>query len=242
MRDGQYFMETNFRVSDTFWSFFQSRGAVETFGFPVSRQFGFLGCQVQIFQRLITQQCANSTAIALINMLDPEIFPYTVVNSSVFPGSDDSIKAKTPVPGSPGYDQAISQFVQDTAPDTFDGQPVNFFQTFNSTGGLEIWGAPISNPAYDPGNHQFIYQRFQRGIMHYTVGQGTRGILLADYLKAIMLGPTLAQQKGASLPADLNEESKNSVYHTQYCPGATGWLCRPQDMAGSDLTFAFEAG
>jgi len=78
--------------------------------------------------------------------------------------------------------------------------------------------------------------------MHYTVGQGTRGILLADYLKAIMLGPTLAQQKGASLPADLNEESKNSAYHTQYCPGATGWLCRPQDMAGSDLTYAFEAG
>jgi hypothetical protein len=241
-RDAQYFNETMFRVSDTFWSFFQSRGAIETFGFPVSRQFGFLGCQVQIFQRLITQQCANSSAIALINMLDPEIFPYTVVNSSVFPAADDSIKAKTPVPGTPGYDQAIIDFVQATAPDTFDGQPVNFFQTFNSTGGLEIWGAPISNPAYDPGNHNFIYQRFQRGIMHYTVGQGTRGILLADYLKAIMLGPTLAQQKGASLPADLNEESKNSAFHTQYCPGATGWLCRPQDMPGSDLTFAFEAG
>src|SRR5262249_53356512 len=88
IRRGQYYTETNFRVSDTFWSFFQSRGAIDTFGFPVSRQFGFLGCQVQIFQRLIMQQCAGSNAVALINMLDPEIFPYTVVNSSVFPAAD----------------------------------------------------------------------------------------------------------------------------------------------------------
>jgi hypothetical protein len=241
-RDGQYYTETNFRVSDTFWSFFQSRGGIETFGFPVSRQFGFLGCQVQIFQRLITQQCANSTAIALINMLDPEIFPYTVVNSSVFPAADDAIKAMTPVPGTPNYDQAIIQFTQNLAPDMWNGLPVNFYQTFTSTGGLEIWGAVISNPAYDPGNHNFVYQRYQRGIMHFTVGQGTRGILLADYLKAIMLGPTLAQQKGSNLPADLNQEAKNSSQYSQYCPGANLWLCRPQDMPGTDLTFAFEAG
>ena len=56
---------------------------------------------------------------------------------------------------------------------------------------LEIWGAPISQPAQDPGNSNFIYQRFQRGIMHYTADQGTRGILLADYVKQIMLGTTL---------------------------------------------------
>src|SRR5262249_52886856 len=104
MRDGQYYTQTNFPVSGTLWSFFQSRGAIDTFGFPVSRQFGFLGCQVQIFQRLIMQQCAGSNAVALINMLDPEIFPYTVVNSSVFPAADDAIKAKTPIPGTPGYD------------------------------------------------------------------------------------------------------------------------------------------
>jgi hypothetical protein len=242
-RDGRYFTETNFRVAnDAFWNFFQSQGEIATFGFPISRQFGFLGCQVQFFQRLIMQQCGDNAPVALLNLLDPGLFPYTVVNQSVFPGPDDTIKAQTPVPGSPNYDQAIIQFVNQVVPDTWMGEPVNYLQTFNTTGGLQIWGAPISNPAYDPGNHQFIYQRFQRGIMHYTVGQGTRGILLADYFKAIILGPTLAAQKGASLPDDLNQEAKGSANYSQYCPGAPLWVCRPQDLPGSDLTFAFEAG
>ncbi|MBO0882941.1 MAG: hypothetical protein J2P17_21910, partial [Mycobacterium sp.] len=242
-RDGRYFAETNFRVgNDAFWNYFQSVGGTDTFGFPVSRQFGFLGCQVQIFQRSIMQQCGNNASVALLNLLDPELFPYTTVNGSTFPAADDAIKARTPVPGTPGYDQAIIQFVSETAPDTFNGLPVNFNQTFNQTGGLEIWGAPISNPAYDPTNQQFVYQRFQRGIMHFAVGQGTRGILLADYLKSVILGPTLAPKYGANLPDDLNSQAKGSAKYSQYCPDQQGWLCRPSDLPGSDLTFAFEAG
>ena len=242
-RDERYFPETMFRIAnDAFWNFFNSRGGIDTFGFPVSRQFGFLGCPVQIFQRLIMQQCGSSAPVTLINMLDPEIFPYTVVNTSVFPGPDDAIKNATPSVNSPNYDTAIIAFVQQVVPDQWNGAPVNFQSTFFATGGLEIWGAPISNPAYDPGNRDFIYQRFQRGIMHYTTGQGTRGVLLADYFKAIMLGPEKAAQKGASLPPDLNDEAKSSKFYTQYCPGNNLWLCRPQDMPGSDLTFAFEAG
>jgi hypothetical protein len=168
------------------------------------------------------QQCGDNASVALLNLLDPEIFPYTMVNGSVFPAADDAIKGRTPVPGSPGYDQAIIQFVMDVAPDTFQGQPVQFQQTFNTTGGLEIWGAPISSPAYDPSNNSFIYQRFQRGIMHYAAGQGTRGILLADYLKSILLGPDQARQKGANLPPDLDAQAKGSAKYAQYCPGPNG--------------------
>jgi hypothetical protein len=240
-RDERYFPETNFRIgSDDFWAFFQSRGGVDTFGFPVSRVFGFLGCPVQIFQRSIMQQCGTDAPVALLNLLDPGLFPYTHVNGSVFPGPDDALKASTPAVGSPEYDQAIIQFVEAVAPNTWNGQPVNFLDTFNSTGGLEIWGAPISNPAYDPTNQNFVYQRFQRGVMHFANGQGTRGILLADYLKAIMLGPQQAQQYGSNLPADLNEEARTSSLYSQYCPGQNLWLCRGQDMPGSDLTYAFE--
>jgi hypothetical protein len=240
-RDNRYFPETNFRIgNDDFWNFFNSRGGVETFGFPVSRVFGFLGCPVQIFQRSILQQCGTNAPVALLNLLDPGLFPYTKVNGSTFPGPDDALKARTPAVGSPNYDTAIIQFVQEVAPDTWNGLPVNFEQTFNSTGGLEIWGAPISNPAYDPSNNQFVYQRFQRGIMHFATGQGTRGILLADYLKAIILGPQQAQKYGASLPADLNEQAKSSTNYSQYCPGSPLWVCRAQDLQGSDLTYAFE--
>ena len=196
-RDERYFNETNFRIgNDAFWNYFTSQGGVETFGFPVSRVFGFLGCPVQIFQRSILQQCGNTAPVALLNLLDPELFPYTRVNGSVFPGPDDAIKNATPPVSSPTYNQDIIAFVERVAVNTFEGQPVNFGETFDDTGGLEIWGAPISNPAYDPSNRNFIYQRFQRGIMHYTTGQGTRGILLADYLKAIMLGPDSGAAEG----------------------------------------------
>ena len=151
--------------------FFNQYGGLSTFGYPVSRMMPFLGCPVQMFQRQIIQVCPGSGA-ALINMLDPEIFPYTQVNGSTFPAADNTMKANTPPVSSPTYSTDISSFVQANVPDTFSGQPVNFQQTFNTLGGLTIWGAPISNPQPDPSNGNFIYQRFQRGVMHYTAGVG----------------------------------------------------------------------
>ena len=195
-----------------------------------------------------------------MNVLDPEIFPYTRVNGSIFPAPDEQLKNSTPPVSSPTYATDIVTFVRNNAPDMFMGQPVNFGQTFFTTVSsqaagttdpnllalydLEIWGAPISRPAPDPGNSNFIYQRFQRGIMHYAVGQGTRGILLADYVKQIMIGPNLPLGGGTNpnLPVDLSQQAANSPFFSQYCPGGTRWLCRPSDMPTSDLTFAFAPG
>ncbi len=232
--DARYFTETGYRIdNDPAWDFFQSQGGIETFGFPVSRTFNFLGCPVQFFQRRIIQVCPGQ-GTALINMLDPEIFPYNQINFSVYPAPDTNLKNNTPKVGAADYDQAISNFVNVNVPNSWNGRPVGFLDYFNGTGGLPIWGAPISQPAFDPTNQQFVYQRFQRGIMHFTVGQGTRGILLADYLKSILTGQ--------NLPADLRQESQGSRYYQQYCPGGTNWLCRPNDLPGTDLTFAFERG
>jgi hypothetical protein len=257
--DARYFNETRFRIDDdAIFSYFQARGMVQSFGFPVSRTFTFLGCSVQIFQRQIAQHCGGSS-VALMNVLDPEIFPYTRVNGSIFPAADDTLKNSTPRVSDPNYGALILQFVRDNAPDQYQGQPVNFGQTFvnsvspqqaNTTDpnliglfDLEIWGAPISKPAPDPGNSNFVYQRFQRGIMHYTGGQGTRGILLADYVKQIMLGSTLpGGVSNPNLPLDLAQQAQGSKYFGQYCPGGTRWLCRPSALPDSDLTFAFEQG
>jgi hypothetical protein len=257
--DNRYFTETHFRIDDdAIFSYFQARGQVQTFGFPVSRTFNFLGCAVQVFQRQVAQHCAG-TQVQLMNVLDPEIFPYTRVNGSIFPAPDDTLKNNTPKVSDPNYSTAILTFVRNNAPDQFQGQAVNFGQTFFSSVSsqqantsdpnilglldLEIWGAPISQPAPDPGNANFIYQRFQRGIMHFTAGQGTRGILLADYVKQILIGPTMpGGAANSNLPADLAQQSQGSKYFAQYCPGGTRWLCRPNDLPDSDLTFAFEQG
>jgi hypothetical protein len=83
--DARYFAETRYRIdNDAIWGYFQARGRIETFGYPVSRTFTFLGCTTQIFQRQVAQQCADGQP-RLINLLDPEIFPYTRVNGSTFP-------------------------------------------------------------------------------------------------------------------------------------------------------------
>jgi hypothetical protein len=232
--DERYFSQTGYRIdNDDVWNFFNQYGGIETFGYPTSRMMTFLGCPVQMFQRQIIQVCQGQGA-ALINMLDPEIFPYTKVNGSTFPGADPTLKNNTPQVGSPSYGEDILNFINVNVPDMFAGQPVNFLQHFNSTGGLTIWGAPISQPAPDPSNGGFIYQRFQRGIMHYIQGTGTESILLADYLKAILMNQ--------NVPTDLAQQANESRYFGQYCPGNAAWLCRPNDLPATDLTFAFVQG
>ena len=234
--DDRYFSQTGYRIdNDAVYSFFQAYGGVQTFGFPTSRNFTFLGCPVQFYQRQIIQVCAGQGA-ALINILDPGIFPYTRVNGSTFPPPDPTMKANTPPVSDPNYDANITAFINANVPNTFAGQPVNFLDYFNTQGSLTIWGAPISPPAPDPSNSSFIYQRFQRGIMHYIQGTGTESILVADYLKALILDQ--------NVPLDLRAEAvaQGSPYLKSYCPGQPLWMCQPNQVPGTDYTFAFVPG
>jgi hypothetical protein len=249
--DPRFFSQTNFRIdNDAFWNFFQSRGGVQTFGYPSSRAFKLDGFTVQIFQRLI-MQLQGDGSVQTLNLLDPGLMPYTNINQSVFPAPDPAVVSATPPVSDPNYSTDIITFTQQNAPDTFDGQPVNFYQTFSSTVtcqdafpnqdcqqnllpllNLQIWGAPTSKPAYDPTNHNFIYQRFQRSIMHFDAGCScTQGLLLADYFKAIMTGE--------NLPPDLAQEAAGSKYFKQYDPSKPMSIARPADLPGSDLTDAF---
>jgi hypothetical protein len=217
--DARLFIQTGFRVDrDPFWDYFTRRGGVATFGYPVSRDFQFLGCTAQFFQREIMQQCGTN-GVATMNLLDDGLLPYTHMNGSSFPPADPRYAATAPKVTDSNYAAAMLSFVQLNAPDTFDGKRVNFGKTFFGTISpdvagtdepnvlglldLEIWGAPTSAPAYDPTNHNFIYQRFQRGIMHYDATCGcTQGLLLADYLKALITGN--------NLPADLAAQAATS--------------------------------
>lgn len=251
-RDTRYFEPTQFRIdNNAFWDYFNSRGGVDTFGFPVSRTFTFLGCTTQIFQRQLFQQCGEGAPVQTMNLLDPDLMPYNQINFSTFPAHNPTVAEGAPAPNTPNYGRAVLDYIRSVAPDTYQGQPVNFFTTFVTTvpgsdsqanpdltalTNLEIWGFPTSAPQADPANAGFIYQRFQRGIMHYDASTHvTRGILLADYFKGIIIG-----QPGSNLPPDLLTEAQGSRYYQQYCPGQPNWVCRPNDLPGTDLTFAFE--
>ncbi len=250
--DERYFPETGFRISnDRFWDYFQRRGGLRTFGYPISREFQFLGFRVQFFQRLIMQLQPNGS-VGTLNLLDEGLMPYTRINFSTFPAPDPALAAAAPSPADPEYASKVVKFVQDNAPDTWEGLPVNFLTTFNNTVtlqdafpagdgdaslvpllNLELWGAPTSKPAYDPANRNFVYQRFQRGIMHYDASNGqTQALLLADYLKSIITGQ--------GLPPDLDEQARGSRFYRQYDSSKPGWVARPAQLPGTDLTNAFE--
>jgi hypothetical protein len=214
--DERFYDATSFRVDrDAFWDFFSRRGGVRTFGYPVSRELTFFGCQAQLFQRVALQQCGTN-GVGTLNVLDDGLLPYTRFRGSVLPTTDARLMQSAPLPSEPGYDGKAIDFVAANAPDVFDGEPVNFNATFNSTvtatdafpqGGddsllplinLQMWGLPTSAPAYDPTNHDFIYLRFQRGVMHYDKGcKCTQGLLLVDYLKSVLTGELLPDDLAA---------------------------------------------
>lgn len=250
--DARYFPQTRQRIdNEQFWQFYRSRGAHKTFGYPVSGTFTLLGFTVQIYQRQIMQLMPDNR-VALMNVLDDGILPYTQANGSTFPGVDQNMIRQYPSTDDPQYHAKALELVKQLAPDVWDGNQVGFYRAFTTTvraedafpngGGnqglllgmaLELWGMPTSPPAYDPSNRNFIYQRFQRGIMHYDKSSGaTQGLLLADYVKSIL---TLR-----NLPPDLDDQAKKSRFYGQFNPVKTpGALNRPSELPGTDLTAAF---
>jgi hypothetical protein len=243
IHDAQYFPQTGYRIDDpVIWDYFTHRGGVKTFGYPVSRTF--------LYQGFIVQLAPNGQA-RLLNVLDPGLLPYTIFNFATFPAFDPALVASAP----PATDAAGTlAFVKSHAPDSFGGFPVNFYQTFvntvplsvvfpNGDGDpallpgfdLEMWGIPTSQPMFDPNNHNFVYLRWQRGIMHFNAACNcTQGILLADYLKSILTGQ--------NLPADLNQESMGSPFYKQYDPAALNWVHNPARLPDTSMINAFTPG
>ncbi|HZK66894.1 MAG TPA: hypothetical protein VFD42_05055, partial [Chloroflexota bacterium] len=251
-RDGRYYEATGFRVdNDVFWDYFNKRVGIRTFGYPVSRTFQFLGFTTQFFQRSIMQLGPDGTARTM-NVLDPGLVPYTRINNSTFPAPDQGLASSAPMAGTPDYDMRVREFIRNNAPNQFEGLTVNFYQAFQSTvtlqdaypqgGGnpgllpllnMELWGLPTSRPMRDPTNNNFVYIRFQRGVMHYDATNGyTQGLLLADFLKAILTGQ--------NLPGDLNEQAKDSQFYKQYDSSRTNWIARPEQLPNTNLFYAFE--
>jgi hypothetical protein len=225
--DPRYFADTGFKIDDDkIWDYFSKRGGKRTFGLPTSRTFQFMGAPTQFFQRHVLQ--VGSGGVRTVNLLDDGLLPYTTIGGSTFPAVDPSVTAAAPTAGSATYGADVQAHLKQYAPDTWEGEPVNFSDTFNDTvtladafpdgGGsaglltllnLEIWGLPTSKPARDPANNNFVFLRFQRGVMHYDAScKCTQGLLLADALKAIITG--------TNLPDDLAEQAADSPLLGQY--------------------------
>jgi hypothetical protein len=244
-----YFTETGYSIAEVaFVSYFQAHGGLPTFGYPVSNEFRLRGLPVQIFQRQALQLNPDET-VQTVNLLDANL-PISHVNGSTLPTPDPELLAVARAAGSTDSFAYAADIVARNVSDNWRGLPVNFLTTFLGAGpcdqspdgdcddatrlklALDVWGLPTSHPVMDPNNPHFVYQRFERGIMLFSVGSGvTEGMLVGDWFKRVLTG--------ADLPADLAAEVANSPLYAQYAPGVPHGLARPSDLFDTSLDGAF---
>jgi len=252
-QDPSFFPATGYRISSpAILDFFDRHGGVRTLGYPVSSEFPMLGQRVQIFQRAVLQEDSDAN-VQPLNILSSDILPITHIDGLSLPPEDPDIVASAPTPDAADYTTQALAFINVYVPDSWNGLPVNFQQTFLNTVtcadafgtdtcdstqlptlDLEMWGLPTSLPTSDPLNSDFVYQRFQRGIMHFSRNSGlTQGLLLGDWLKRVMIG--------VDLSPDLNSEVRQSRFFAQYAPSRPLALDRPTDLPDTSLAQAFRS-
>ena len=243
--DAHFFPETGFGVwNPEVRAYFESRGGVGTFGYPISNVFTLYGFDVQLFQRQGIQIAPDGAPRGL-NILQAPYLEYRRFGGLTTPAIDDRIAASAPRVGAPGYTQAVRAFVREHVLNAWQEHDVGFLREFlaaaptgipthlRELAALEIWGLPLSRPMPDPANANFIYQRFQRGVMHYAAASGaTGGLLLGDHLKSLMSGDRLS--------TSLAEAATENPLLRQYAPGLPLGARRPAAIPGTDLTDAFE--
>jgi hypothetical protein len=216
--DPRVFPETGYTVADdAIWTFFNQYGGAATFGAPISREFMLMGAPVQLFQNTALQVQPDGT-VQVMRMTD--LLPYGQFNGLSVPTADPAMAFVVPGPDQPNYAARLQVFLQGTVPETWSGLPVQFWPTYIAGGGVDIWGMPTSVPKADPNNPQFVYQRFNNGILMYDGSAGTAQPLpLGEYLKAVL--------SGQNLPVDLASEVASSP------------MLRAAGLTNTDLTDAF---
>ncbi|MCY3958971.1 MAG: glycosyl hydrolase [Chloroflexi bacterium] len=242
--DPLFFAETGFGVwNPEIRGYFNSRGGVGTFGFPISNVFTLYGFEVQLFQRQGIQIGPNGSPRGL-NILQAPYLEYRRFGGLTIPAVNSDLIADAPRAGSPGYAQAVGAFVHEHVPDSWQGHGLGFLREYLAAApagipthirefaALEIWGLPLSRPQPDPANSSFIYQRFQRGVMHFDATSGvTGGLLLGDHLKSLIMGVGLSSSLAAAASA-------NPLLR-QYAPGLPLDMRSRTALPGTDLTHAF---
>ncbi|HEY3060332.1 MAG TPA: hypothetical protein VGL99_15335 [Chloroflexota bacterium] len=249
---GSYFAATGYRVLDPrLVDYFDQHGGVATFGYPVSNAFPLVGVKTQLFQRHALQVRADGRVHTLD--LPDAALPITQLNGSRLPSPDPDLMATFPEAGTTDYLQVAADIALQNVRDEWNGVPINFWSSFVSSGAcgqdasdgscdtyarvaeaLGVWGLPNSQPAIDPNNPDFVFQRFQRGIMQHTRSTGvTEGVLLGDWFKRVLVG--------IDLPADVEEELAGSAFLRQFVRSAPLGLARPSQLPETSLIDAFGA-
>lgn len=145
----RYFAETGHYVCDAFLNFFETRGGVEIFGYPLTETFydSARGVQVQYFQRARLEW----------RPWNPD--PYKVQLGLLV----DELGYVYP-PARPEQIPALNSAIHHYFPETDHVVSYAFLQYFREKGGLDIFGYPRSEFMYENG---YIVQYFQRARVEW---------------------------------------------------------------------------
>jgi hypothetical protein len=147
--DCEYHAHTRHYVCDEFRSFFDARGGLEIFGFPLTEAYDdpTLSLRVQYFQRARMEWHPEN----------PE--PYRVQLGLLIDELGYSFPAATP-DQIPPYNSSLHHHFEET------GHVVSyaFLDYFNEQGGVDIFGYPRSEFLYEDG---YIVQYFQRARLEW---------------------------------------------------------------------------
>jgi hypothetical protein len=191
-QDPRSFPDTGYAITDdAVWAYFVQSGGVDTFGPPISRGLTLLDSQVQVFQNAVLQVQPDGS-VQPLQITAEGLLPYRSLDGLTVPAADPAVAYVTPNPDQPNYAARLSAFLNATVP-----------AQFQAVYAANVWGLPTSAPRTDPNNPNFLYQRFQNGILMADSASGAVGPLpLGEYFKAILTGQ--------NLPADLAAEAATS--------------------------------
>jgi hypothetical protein len=204
--DNRTFTDTGYAVGDdAVWNFFLQYGGAGTFGEPISREFTLFGQPTQLFQKAALQVQTDGSVQAM-QLADPSLEPNNQIDGLTVPPADPELAFVAPTLDQPNYGARLQVFVQGSVPDTFNGQSVQFLSTYNSEGGAAVWGLPTSTPKTDPNNPNFVYQRFQNGILFYDGSSAsTQALPLGENLKSLLTSDSAVLKRAAQTDSDLSQ-------------------------------------
>jgi hypothetical protein len=154
----QYFPETGHNVCDRFLTFFNARGGVEIFGYPLTEWFIEEGRLVQYFQRARMEYHPE---------LSPRYHMQLGLLGDFFAPAD--AKARIPESEKPKSNDRGRRYF----PETGHTVGYSFLKFYDENGGLDNFGYPVTEFIFENG--RFV-QYFQRALMEWDPNRG--GIVL----------------------------------------------------------------
>ena len=149
-----YFSQTHQAIAPEFTEYWIEKGGVEQFGYPISQPAKIKGVLSQFFQRAVFEyhpELANSGNTVLLRLIGREL-----AQGRVF-APITAIKAPL---GSIYF------------PQTGHSLGSAFLTFWTSTGGLAVYGYPISEPEIEkaPDGHSYTVQYFERNRLELHPG------------------------------------------------------------------------